>query len=36
MMAELYEFARPSFTGEVVETNQVVSFPRGDDYLKAL
>lgn len=34
--AELYEFVRPSFTGEVVEANQVVSFLRCDDYLKAL
>ena len=34
--AELYDFARPSFTGDVVTAEQVVSFPRGDNYLKAL
>lgn len=34
--AEVYEFARPSFMGEVVEANQVAPFPRDDDYLKAL
>lgn len=34
--AEVYEFARPNFTGEVVEANQVTPFPWSDDYLKAL
>jgi hypothetical protein len=34
--AELYEFARPSFTGEVVTVEQVAPFPRGEEYLKAL
>ena len=34
--AELYDFARPSFTGKVVTAEQVASFPRGDVYLKAL
>jgi hypothetical protein len=36
MMAELYDFARPSFNGEVVAADQVAPFPRGDAYLKAL
>lgn len=35
-MAELYEFARPSFTGEVIGTEQVIPFSRGDNYLKNL
>ena len=34
--AELYEFARPSFTGEVVAADQVAPFPQGDAYLDAL
>ena len=34
--AELYEFARPSFTGEVVTAEQDVPFPRDKTYLKAL
>ena len=34
--AELYDFARPSFTGEVVTAEQIAPFPRGDEYLKAL
>jgi hypothetical protein len=34
--AELYDFARPSFTGEVVTAKQVAPFPRGDEYLKTL
>ena len=33
--AELYDFARPNFTGDVVTAEQVAPFPRGDDYLKA-
>ena len=34
--AELYDFACPSFTGEVITVEQVPPFPRGDAYLKAL
>ena len=34
--AELYEFARPNFTGEVVAADQVAPFSRRDDHLKAL
>lgn len=34
--AELYEFARPSFTGEVVTAEQVAPFPRDEEYSKAL
>ena len=34
--AELYDFTRPSFTGEVVSPDQVTLFSRGDAYLKAL
>ena len=34
--AELYNFARPSFTGEVISAEQVPPFLRGDAYLKAL
>ena len=34
--AELYAFARPSFTGDVVTADQVAPFPEGDAYLKAL
>ena len=34
--AELYDFARPSFTGEVITAEQIPPFPRGDAYLKAL
>lgn len=34
--AELYEFARPSFTGEEIESHQVSPFTREDEYLKAL
>ena len=33
---ELYYFARPSLTEDVVTAEQVAPFPRGDDYLKAL
>ena len=36
MIKELYDFARPSFTGEVVTAEQVAPFPRGDKYLKTL
>lgn len=35
-MAELYEFARLSFTGEVIRANQVVLFPRVEKYLNKL
>ena len=33
---ELNDFARPSFTGEVVTAEQVAPFPWDDEYLKAL
>jgi hypothetical protein len=32
----LYEFARLSFTGEVVEADQVAPFPLDDDYFSTI
>ena len=34
--AELYDFARPNFTREVVTAKHVASFPRDNEYIKAL